>query len=267
MSLVKLTEADLRAAMRDPLYWGSHQPGQTGFRDWVTRGWRALAQAETRGGGTVHVQAYTRVRNGRSEQVSAYTQARSGAGRGVLMPIADKRPPNLPPQPPGGTRRGPSPDGIPSRTVPLGASPLTPILPDVGIKPVQSLPLGGSRLQPLSGGGAHTSAARPPVSQPTLREILVPGGQPIGTGDKNSGANIRGLPGGDNAAREMFRVLTEGREGVDVTPATYPSGGKLIQLPDGTKIGYRPSSRSGTPAIDITRNELSKIVTRIHFNE
>lgn len=143
MPLVKLTEPGLRAAMRDPRYWGSYHPEQKSYRDWATRGWRALAQAETRGGGTVHVRAYTRVRNGHSEQVSAYTQMRSGAGHGVLMPIADKRPPNLPPQPPGGTRRGPGPDSIPSRTVPLGASPLTPILPDVGIKPVQSLPLGG----------------------------------------------------------------------------------------------------------------------------
>ena len=267
MPLVKLTEPGLRAAMRDPRYWGSYHPEQKSYRDWVTRGWRALAQAETRGGGTVHVRAYTRVRNGHSEQVSAYTQMRSGAGHGVLMPIADKRPPNLPPQPPGGARRGPGPDGIPSRTVPLGASPLTPILPDVGIKPVQSLPLGGSRLQPLLGGGAQTSAARPPAPQLTLREILVPGGQPIGAPKPGTSPDVRGLPGGDNAAREMFTYLIEGRGGTDITPATYPSGGKLVQLPDGTRIGYRPGSRSGTPAVDITSKDLSDVITKIHFND
>ncbi len=223
MPLVKLTEPGLRAAMRDPRYWGSYHPEQKSYRDWVTRGWRALAQAETRGGGTVHVRAYTRVRNGHSEQVSAYTQMRSGAGHGVLMPIADKRPPNLPPQPPGGTRRGPSPDGIPSRTVPLGASPLTPILPDVSIKPVQSLPLGGSRLTtPPRGGVQPPTTVRTPTLQPTLPEILAPGGQPIGTARAGSSPNIRGLPGGDDAARGMFRRLTEGRGGVDVTADPTP---------------------------------------------
>lgn len=89
MPLVKLTEPGLRAAMRDPRYWGSYQPEQKSYRDWVTRGWHTLAQAEARGGGTVHVRAYTRVQNGRPEQVPAHTQMRSGAGDGTIL-LVDK---------------------------------------------------------------------------------------------------------------------------------------------------------------------------------
>lgn len=238
MSLVKLTEADLRTAMRDPLYWGSHQPGQTGFRDWVTRGWRALAQAETRGGGTVHVRAYTRTRHGRTEQVSAYTQMRSGMDHNSVVLIAK--------QPWGGENKN-------SRGDPL---------PDMAGGGLGGVP----RVTPQSRGAAAPTAMVGKSGLPSMAEILAPGGKAVGTAQKGSASYVRGLFGGDHAAREMFSRLTEGRGGVDVTPPTYPAGGKMLQLPDGPRIGYRPISSTGTPTIDINAPILWDIIRRIHFN-
>jgi hypothetical protein len=83
-----------------------------------------------------------------------------------------------------------------------------------------------------------------------IKDILMPGGSPIGvkgTGPRAS-ARLREVTGGQAEAERIFRELTQG--GVDVTPAGYP--GTLIQLPNGRgTIGYRPASRSGPPTIDV----------------
>ena len=238
MPLAKLTEPGLRAAMRDPRYWGSYQPEQKSYQDWVTRGWHALAQAEARGGGTVHVRAYTRVRNGRPEQVSAYTQMRSGAGDGTILLV------NKPTG--GGENKN-------SRGDPL---------PDMAGGGLGKVPLSTSRL----GGGTSTLNSSGPGESPSVAEIVAPAGKPIGTPRPGSSPNMRGLPGGDEAAREMFSRLTVGRGGVDVTPPTYFAGGRMVQLPDGSRIGYRPGSKTGTPTIDIEVPGLRDIIRRIHFN-
>lgn len=75
-----ITEADLRAAMRDPRYWRSGHPQGKAYAGWVREGWQALARAEATGGAReVRVRPYRRVRNGRPEQVSGYTQTRQAA--------------------------------------------------------------------------------------------------------------------------------------------------------------------------------------------
>lgn len=77
---------------------------------------------------------------------------------------------------------------------------------------------------------------------------------------------MRGLPGGDEAAREMFSHLTTGRGGVDVTPPAYPPSGRMIELPDGSRIGYGPDSKTGTPTVDIEVPGLWDIIRRVQFD-
>src|SRR4051794_15242425 len=94
----------------------------------------------------------------------------------------------------------------------------------------------------------------------SIEEILLPGGKPLGvkgTGPRAS-ARVREMPGGKNAAEQLFQELTQG--GTDLTPPGYP--GTLIELlnAQGT-IGYRPASKSGPPTIDV--NALDSSGTRI----
>jgi hypothetical protein len=49
------------------------------------------------------------------------------------------------------------------------------------------------------------------------------------------------------AASDLFNELSQG--GKDITPPGY--SGKLVQLPTGGTIGFRPSSQSGPPTIDL----------------
>jgi hypothetical protein len=77
---ITITEADLRAAIRDPRYWMSGHPEREGFAGWVTEGFRALHGPEAKGG-SVKVRAYTRRRDGREEHVGAHTPG-SAAGWG-----------------------------------------------------------------------------------------------------------------------------------------------------------------------------------------
>jgi hypothetical protein len=101
----------------------------------------------------------------------------------------------------------------------------------------------------------------------SIDEILMPGGKPIGvkaTGPRAS-IRIREMPGGPAEAERFFQELTQG--GSDITPPSYP--GSLVELPNGQgTIGYRPSSKSGPPTIDINALDASGIrfpITKIKF--
>jgi hypothetical protein len=78
----------------------------------------------------------------------------------------------------------------------------------------------------------------------------MPGGKPIGvkgTGPRAS-ARLREVAGGQTEAERLFRELSQG--GNDITPAGFP--GTLIELPDGRGTsGFRPTSKSGPPTIDV----------------
>jgi hypothetical protein len=45
---------------------------------------------------------------------------------------------------------------------------------------------------------------------------------------------------------ELFAQISQGGSPVD---STYP--GEVVKLPDGTRVGLRPSSTSGGPTIDV----------------
>src|SRR5262249_16746388 len=76
-------------------------------------------------------------------------------------------------------------------------------------------------------------------------QILQPGGYPIGSPGSDPG--IRELPGGRQAANDLFNELTPG--GKDITAPEYR--GRLVEVPGGGTVGLRPASKSGPPTIDV----------------
>ena len=197
-------------------------------------------RSRERGGSAVSVRAYTRFRNGKPERVGAHQRDNPGGADGsVLLVMAPRRPG--------------APEGAGGKVTPLeGGGGMV----NRGGSPSPS-PL--RRNEPAAPAGTGTTAQPRPER---LTDILAPGGQPIGTGHPRSNVNVRNLPGGDAAAVQMFDRLTVGRGGIDVTPPGY--GGRMLQLADGSRIGYRPISRSGGPARDINIFNFTA-VKRIHF--
>lgn len=60
--MVRVTEQDLRGAMRDDRYWRAGHPERTAFVGWVTSGFQGLNPSDGSARGEVWVRAY--VRNG-----------------------------------------------------------------------------------------------------------------------------------------------------------------------------------------------------------
>ena len=84
----------------------------------------------------------------------------------------------------------------------------------------------------------------------SIEDILMPGGKPLGVKGKGprASARIREVPGGEIDAQRLFDDLCRGSK--DITPPNYP--GRLAELPNGRgTVGYRPSSKSGAPTIDV----------------
>lgn len=93
--LVPITEDSLRSAMRDERYWRSGHPERADYHRWVTNGWEAIVRDGARGGGVVHVQAYTRVRDGKTEHVAAHTRSGPPGGDRADRHDARGRDPNI----------------------------------------------------------------------------------------------------------------------------------------------------------------------------
>ena len=114
--LVPLTEASLRAAMRDPRYWRAGHPEREAYHRWVTEGWQRFVREGEGAHGVVQVRAYTRTRNGKAEQVGAHHRADPPGGAapgtaaqgGPVLPVQD-RAGTAPPSPrPGITAASPT---------------------------------------------------------------------------------------------------------------------------------------------------------------
>lgn len=102
-------------------------------------------------------------------------------------------------------------------------------------------------------GGVAPIGVRPPS------DVLMPGGQQVGRAGSSQG--IRRVDGGLPKAQEMFDELAAG--GRDVTPPGHP--GKLVELPDGGRVGLRPVSGSAdkSPSVDVNIPGIP--VKKIHF--
>ena len=92
----------------------------------------------------------------------------------------------------------------------------------------------------------EASVPVPPYQEgETPTDILKPDGKSVGEQGENAG--IRALPGGEGEARELLDRLARG--GKDITPPSYL--GKLVQMPDGSVMGYHSKPKSGPPTIDL----------------
>lgn len=90
--MVPITEASLRAAMRDKRYWQTGHPERDAYSDWVTGGWSALEGSPHRnaeGSTMVFIRAYSRVREGRSEFVAGHWRGTSSSD-GNLIQIQER---------------------------------------------------------------------------------------------------------------------------------------------------------------------------------
>jgi len=118
---------------------------------------------------------------------------------------------------------------------------------------------------PKPGGLGHPGSMQtapncaPPNGSRSASDILMPGGQQVGR--PGTSAGIRRVNGGLKAAQEMFDELAAG--GKDVTPPGHP--GKLVELPNGGRVGLRPVSGSTdkSPSLDVKIPNIP--VIKIHF--
>ncbi|NGX36291.1 MAG: hypothetical protein K1000chlam1_01132 [Candidatus Anoxychlamydiales bacterium] len=77
-----------------------------------------------------------------------------------------------------------------------------------------------------------------------MKNIIKPNGKWLGKAGTRSYTRL--FEGGTKEALEIFKNLT--KEGKLINK-NYP--GKMYVLQDGTKIGFRPLSKSGLPTIDL----------------
>ena len=76
--------------------------------------------------------------------------------------------------------------------------------------------------------------------------IIQPGGRFIGRAGR-SRSRVRELTGGSAAAEKMFQTLARG--GTRMEAASYP--GTFYRLSEGVRVGFRPTSKSGPPTVDV----------------
>jgi hypothetical protein len=87
-----------------------------------------------------------------------------------------------------------------------------------------------------SGGTGPQGTTPAPGGRQNVTDILRPGGKLIG--NPGTSPKIRLLQGGRPEAEALFARLTQGGEAI--TSTNYP--GQLVRLPDGGRIGFRPTS-------------------------
>lgn len=265
---VPIDAARLRAAVADERYWNAGHPERGAWQRWVADGYQALYSNDraSGGGGVVHVRAY--VRDGHA--VAAHMRGaphRESRDVGSTSDAEDRPRADAP-------RSGSSlRDLTTSRRSLLNGGPVVPVMAPrrrdgvIGRRPDTILEGGAG------GGGAHRPSAgqsqsqvpSPPVISRRSQELvdmIAPGGRPIGGQQGGARSSIRTLPGGEPAAEAMLQRLINGRGAVDITPPRY--SGRMYRLDDGTVIGFRPSSASGSPAVDINIPGYTT-VRKLHF--
>ena len=155
---------------------------------------------------------------------------------------------------------------------PLTSVPL-PLIPPQVEAPQESYPADPNAGQPA----ISSTPIAPPLLPPALittpapvlptismnqtpEDLLAPNGIPIG--QPGTSPQIRVLPGGTAAAQTLLGKLTQGA--TISTPPGYP--GTRYTLPNGVGfVGYRPSSKSGPPTIDVNIPSLKGVVEKLKF--
>jgi hypothetical protein len=127
-----------------------------------------------------------------------------------------------------------------------------------GKKIAQSLETNPTNARILVNGAERYMTRVTNVQETARLNLLMPGGKPNGV--PGNGLEVRIERGGIQAAQDLFNKLIVG--GKKIEKPGY--SGILYEFSDGSFIGLRLSSRSGSPAIDITR--LSEVsYGKIHF--
>jgi RHS repeat-associated protein len=104
----------------------------------------------------------------------------------------------------------------------------------------------------LGPGGGLTAGAG------NIRRVLGEGADLIGRPGR--GRAVREVSGGLAEAQTLFERLAAGGQ---IAPHPSAAGGLIAELPGGGRVGFRPASRSGGPAVDIS---VVGVATRkIHF--
>ncbi len=91
-----------------------------------------------------------------------------------------------------------------------------------------------------------------------LQEIVMPNGRFIGK--KGDGARIREIKGNESDAIKLYDKLKV--DGKFFKPNSY-KGEQGHTLPNGDWVGFRPKSKSSSPAIDLKINGIN--IRKIHF--
>jgi hypothetical protein len=77
---------------------------------------------------------------------------------------------------------------------------------------------------------------------------------------------VHAILGDLDDAQVFFEKISQG--GVDITPERYQIGGRLVQLPDGTKVGFRPNAgRGASPSVDINIPGYTQGEIKFHFTD
>lgn len=254
---VPIDAARLRAAVADERYWNAGHPERGAWQSWVADGYQALYSNDRAGsGGVVHVRAYVRDGHAVAAHVRGAPSRDSAESRDAgSASRAEDRSGAVRQQPVSGLH------GLPiARRNLLDGSSVVPVMAPrrrdsiIGRRPDTILEGGAG------GGGAYRSpAGQSPSQVPSppaisrrsqeLVDMIAPGGRPIGVQRGGAAPDVRTLPGGEAAAEATLRRLTEGPNAVDITPPRYT--GRMCRLDDGSVVGYRPTTGSGSPAIDI----------------
>lgn len=223
---VRLTEADLRAAIRDARYWQPN-PERDAYAAWVTNGYRALGASRLRaadGSAIVHVRAYSRTRNGVVQQVGAHTRAARSVGEGrtdLLIPA--------------GRRSGRRHGRMAEAEVPLllfnGRRPTTEIAPPLQLLP----PFVGGRIRP--GPGVAPVAPRVPMQRRAGR-----------SGKENANdvpdwANGRPPYVGEDPNAYAGRLMDEQYPGGWLRPGDRPDSDREFSQISKAHRGYQPPRR------------------------
>jgi len=219
---VRVTEQDLRGAMRDERYWRSGHPERAAFAGWVTDGFHGLYPSDGAARSAVWVRAY--VRNG--HPVAAHWRsAPPGGGRADDM---------------SGTRRSTSgaidegdAEVIPANWRSIFRSGRDRAPPDRG-----------------SGGGAPEPKGRGRNPRRPDAEGRDPVDDLRGQPDTRRGENLRGRvdewhrPGGDaGRTQDLERLRPVG------PPIVDPDGVQRYRLQDGRMATVRPSTSTGSNGV------------------
>lgn len=217
--LVRITEQDVRGAMREPRYWSLGHPERQAFNAWVGQAWRGLNPADGEARSTVWVRAYMR----EGHMVSAHW--RSAPPRNGLDQHAGLAPPNRPEMhdPIERVSRGPTRPRLPNG----GSSSSRP-----GGPPSNRLGVQRERREDSSGQDRVEGLRRDPETQHrgTLQHQIDQWDRPGGAAGRDADLRMLGAGPPDVMANGALRYLLPNGSIATARRSTTPNAGSELTL-------------------------------------